>query len=211
MVVRQDGTWVGAIAVGDPDHLATQAVALFGEGGHGTRQIEDGAGTVLIEAWVPDPRLVVVGEGDLLAAIAAQAALLGWDSRAATTRDEVRDDLVWAGGSAAVVVLSHDGSLDTAALRAGLESNAAYVGAMGSRRTQTRRLEALRAEGVAQELLDRIHRPIGLDLGGRRPAEMALAIVAEILACRSGRDGRPLSQRVGPIHAPVAAGSTPEP
>jgi xanthine dehydrogenase accessory factor len=76
---------------------------------------------------------------------------------------------------------------------------------MGSRRTQSRRLDTLRAEGVAEEALERIHRPIGLDLGGRRPPEVALAIVAEILAVRSGRDGRPLKRRDGPIHAPATA------
>jgi xanthine dehydrogenase accessory factor len=204
MVVRRNGTWSGAIEVGDPDHLAGQAVALFAQGGHGMRRIEDGAGTVFIEAWVPDPRLVVVGEGDLVAAIAAQAALLGWPTRSAVTMDEVIELLAWAGGSAAVVVLSHDGSLDGAALRAGLEAGAAYVGAMGSRRTQTRRLETLLAAGVDPELLEQIRGPIGLDLGGRGPSEIALAIVAEILASRTGRDGRPLAHRAGPIHAPVA-------
>jgi xanthine dehydrogenase accessory factor len=203
MVVRRNGTWSGAIEVGDPDHLAAQAVALFAEGGHGTRRIEDGAGTVFIEAWVPDPRLVVVGEGDLVAAISAQAALLGWPTRSAATMDAVIELLAWAGGSAAVIVLSHDGSLDGAALRAGLEAGAAYVGAMGSRRTQTRRLEALRAEGVDADLIEQIHGPIGLDLGGRRPSEIALAVMAEILASRTGRDGRPLAQRAGPIHTPA--------
>jgi xanthine dehydrogenase accessory factor len=203
MVVRRNGTWSGAIEVGDPDHLAAQAVALFAQGGHGTRRIEDGAGTVFIEAWVPDPRLVVVGDGDLVAAISVQASLLGWPTRSAVTMDEVIELLAWAGGSAAVVVLSHDGSLDGAALRAGLEAGVPYVGAMGSRRTQSRRLEALRAEGVDAGLLEQIHGPIGLDLGSHRPAEIALAIVAEILASRSDRDGRPLVRRAGPIHTPA--------
>jgi xanthine dehydrogenase accessory factor len=59
---------------------------------------------------------------------------------------------------------------------------------------------------VSEAEIARIHRPIGLDLGGRRPAEVALAICAEILAVRSGRDGRPLQQRSGPIHQRPAAG-----
>jgi xanthine dehydrogenase accessory factor len=71
---------------------------------------------------------------------------------------------------------------------------------MGSRGTQSRRLERLAADGVAEEDRDRIHRPIGLNLGGRRAAEVALAIVAEILACHNGRDGRPLKETSGPIH-----------
>jgi xanthine dehydrogenase accessory factor len=62
-------------------------------------------------------------------------------------------------------------------------------------------MEKLEADGVSTTLLEQVHRPIGLDLGGRRPAEVALAIVAEILASRHGRDGRPLKHRDGPIHA----------
>jgi xanthine dehydrogenase accessory factor len=204
LAVLADGSWHGELAVGDPDHLAAQATALFTQGSHGVSRVEDGAGVVLIEAWVPDPRLVVIGAGDLVDAIGAQAGLLGWELRAATDPDGLVAGLDWAGGSAALVVLSHDAGIDTVAIRLGLDRRVPYVGAMGSRRTQSRRLDTLRAEGVAEETLERIHRPIGLDLGGRRPPEVALAIVAEILAVRSGRDGRPLKHRDGPIHAPAA-------
>lgn len=205
MVVLADGTWSGALAVGEPDHLAAQAAELIAEGGHGTRRIEDGAGVVLIESWVPEPRLVVVGEGDLVDAIRAQAGLLGWDTRPAASVADAEAGLAWAGDSAALVMLSHVADIDTPVLQRALGTRLAYIGAMGSRRTQMARLERLRAVGVGESDLERIHRPIGLDLGGRRPAEVALAIVAEILAVRSGRDGRPLSQRQGPIHAPAKA------
>jgi xanthine dehydrogenase accessory factor len=205
MVVLADGTWSGALAVGEPDHLAAAATDLIAEGGHGTRRIEDGAGVVLIESWVPEPRLVVVGDGDLVSAIRAQADLLGWETRSAVSVADAEAGLAWAGDSAALVMLSHDGNIDTPVFRRALEGRVAYVGAMGSRRTQSARLERLRAAGVAESDLERIHRPIGLDLGGRRPAEVALAIVAEILAVRTGRDGGHLSRRQGPINAPLSS------
>ncbi len=182
------------------DDLLATASTLLTSGQSGVRRTSPEEGTTwLMESWVPVPRLVIVGGGDLAAAITAQAALLGWESRA-TERDDVADLLAWAGGSDAVAVLSHDPHVDTPALRAALAAGVAYVGAMGSRATQSRRLERLAAAGVSGDQLDRIHRPIGLDLGGRGAAEVALSICAEILAVRCGRDGRPLRDRQAPIH-----------
>jgi xanthine dehydrogenase accessory factor len=155
---------------------------------------------MLVEAWIPAPRLVVVGDGDLVGALAAQGALLGWAATALQRPDGLDDALAWAGGTAAVVVLSHDPHVDVPILRRALEAGVAYVGAMGSRRTQSRRLERLAADGVADEQLERIHRPVGLDLGGRSAPEVALAICAEILAVRTGRGGGSLRDRGGPIH-----------
>ena len=97
-------------------------------------------------------------------------------------------------------MLSHDPHVDAPALATALAGHVSYVGAMGSRATQSRRAERLLASGVTQQEIDRIHRPIGLDLGGRSSPEVALAIVAEILACHTGRDARPLRDRGGPIH-----------
>jgi xanthine dehydrogenase accessory factor len=154
---------------------------------------------VLIEAWVPQPRLVVVGAGDVVSALSDQAGLLGWEMQSANDSSSVPALLDWAGATAALVVLSHDPHVDVPALTSGLERGVGYVGAMGSRSTQSRRLTRLEAAGV--EGLDRIHRPIGLNLGGRRAAEVALAIVAEILACHYGRDARSLRDTSGPIHA----------
>jgi xanthine dehydrogenase accessory factor len=200
MVVTADGHWSGALAVGEPDVLAAEAAALLNGGQSTTRRVEDGAGVVLIESWVPAPRLVVVGEGELVGAIAAQAALLGWETRPTPDLPAVTEGLAWAGSSAAVIVLSHDPHLDVPALRLALAGGATYVGAMGSRGTQSRRLARLTADGVTDEEAARIRRPIGLDLGGRGASEVALAIAAEILAVRCGRDGRPLRERSGPIH-----------
>jgi xanthine dehydrogenase accessory factor len=143
--------------------------------------------------------LVIVGSGDLVAALTAQGALLGWDARSteAGSLDELFD---WAGATAALIVLSHDPHIDTPALATGLARGVPYVGALGSRATQSRRLERLAAAGVEPAALDRIHRPIGLDLGGRSAPEVALAIAAEVLACHCGRDARPLRDATGPIN-----------
>jgi xanthine dehydrogenase accessory factor len=198
MVVDRDGRWWGSLGP-DQDSLVREAEAALRAGRSSSRRIEDTAGMVLVEAWVPAPRLVVVGSGDLVSAIAAQGDLLGWDSRSTETGD--LDDLLdWAGASAALIVLSHDPHVDTPALVAGLARNVPYVGALGSRATQSRRLERLAAAGVDPAAVDRIHRPIGLDLGGRRAPEVALSIAAEILACHCGRDARPLRDATGPIN-----------
>jgi xanthine dehydrogenase accessory factor len=180
--------------------LRDDALALLLGGRSSQRRVEDEDGVVLIDAWVPTPRLVVVGAGEVVSAIAAQADLLGWETRATDEVDEVGDLLDWAGATAALIVLSHNPHVDAPSLATGLARGTPYVGAMGSRSTQSRRAERLLADGVSPEDLARIHRPIGLDLGGRRAPEVALAIAAEILACHCGRDGRPLKDTTGPIH-----------
>jgi xanthine dehydrogenase accessory factor len=200
MVVDRGGQNWGSL--GEDASLVREAVTALRAGRSSSRRVEDEGGVVLVEAWVPSPRLVVVGSGDMVAALDAQGALLGWDCRAAPTPspgdlDELFD---WAGATAALIVLSHDPHVDTPALAAGLARDVPYVGAMGSRATQSRRLERLAAAGVDPAALDRIHRPIGLDLGGRRAPEVALAIVAEVLACHCGRDARPLRDATGPIN-----------
>jgi xanthine dehydrogenase accessory factor len=99
-----------------------------------------------------------------------------------------------------IAILTHDPKLDDAALTLALGSDAAYVGAMGSRRAQAHRRERLLAAGVEEGLLARIAAPIGLDLGAVSPEETALSIMAEVVAVRNGRDGGRLSQAGGRIH-----------
>lgn len=185
----------------DPQDPLVLGASVLASGHSTTQSFDTPAGSVLVEAWVPPPRVVVVGTGDLVAALAAQGALLGWDTRAVDSSErQLGDALDWAGATAALVVLSHDPHVDVPALRTGLERQVPYVGAMGSRRTQSRRIDRLTEAGVAADAIDRIHRPVGLDLGGRAAPEVALAICAEILASRTGRDGRSLRERTGPIH-----------
>jgi xanthine dehydrogenase accessory factor len=215
LITRIEGPGAGASAivldrggrswgelVGRPatPQLRDEAVALLLGGRSSQRRVEDEDGVVLIDAWVPTPRLVVVGTGEVVSAISAQAHLLGWETSATDDVDEVGDLLDWAGATAALIVLSHNPHIDAPSLATGLARGIPYVGAMGSRSTQSRRAERLLADGVSPEDLARIRRPIGLDLGGRRASEVALAIAAEILACHCGRAGRPLKDRTGPIH-----------
>ena len=197
VVDSRGGRW----GAGVDREVLDEATVTLSAGRTDRRRVEHRGDEFLIEAWVPQPRVVIAGEGELVGAIRAQVALLGWDIRSsAAAGDELAALLDWAGGTGALVVLSHDPHVDTPALAEGLRRGVAYVGALGSRSTQARRTERLLASGVEQSELDRIHRPIGLDLGGRRAPEVALAIVAEILASHCGRDARPLALRSGPIH-----------
>ena len=87
--------------------------------------------------------------------------------------------------SSYVVTLTHDEKLDTPALICALDHPVGYIGALGSKRTHAKRVTALREAGVSDEQISRIHAPIGLDLGGRSPEEIALAIMAEIVQVRN--------------------------
>ena len=92
--------------------------------------------------------------------------------------------------SDAVVVLAHDPKLDDPALLLAFSAGCRYIGALGSRKTQAERHERLAAAGVSGADVARLHGPIGLDLGGREPAETALAIIAEVVAERYAGSGR---------------------
>jgi xanthine dehydrogenase accessory factor len=171
---------------------------------------------VFAEEIAPPARLVVVGATDTAQELCRAAGALGWrtvvvDPRprlATTERLPSAGELVvaWpdaleADAHTAVVVLTHEERLDTPALTRALASEAFYVGAIGSRKTQARRRERLLEAGVDEEALDRIAGPAGLDLGAATPAETAVSILSEILAVRAGRDGGRLRDRSGSIHA----------
>ena len=95
----------------------------------------------------------------------------------------------------AVAVLTHDVKFDEPAIVEALRRGCRYVGAVGSRKTQADRRQRLREAGVTDDELARLRGPIGLDLGGRNPAETALAILAEIVADRYGGTGMPMRDR----------------
>jgi xanthine dehydrogenase accessory factor len=171
-------------------------------------------------AEVPEtaPRLVVVGATDTAEELCRAAGALGWrtvviDPRPAlVTRERLPspDELVVAwpdkvelGPDSAVVVLTHEERLDVPALSTALGSDAFYVGAIGSRRTQEKRRERLLEAGLTEGQLERLSGPAGLDLGADTPAETAVSILAEVLAVRAGRSGGRLVERSGPIHSAV--------
>ena len=185
-----------------------------------SRVVELDGETVFAEMLGPPPRVVVIGAIDTAEELCRAANSLGWhtvvtDPRPAlTTRERLPspDELLVAwpdealeqlapDGDTAVVVLTHEERLDVPALTSALEGEAFYVGAIGSRRTQAKRRERLLEAGVAEEQLERLCGPAGLDLGAQTPAEMAVSILGEILAVRAGRSGGRLRERSGRIHS----------
>lgn len=173
---------------------------LLASGSSSSSEAAIGGQKLLISTIVPATRLRIVGSGPMADAIAAQGELLGWT---ATVDEDVThgvEFLADAGPADGLAVLSHDPTVDVPLLSAALKSAIGYIGGMGSRGTQERRRTALVESGFTVGELDRIHGPIGLDLGSRNPAETAVAIVAEFLATRSGRSPGRLSEGSGPIN-----------
>jgi xanthine dehydrogenase accessory factor len=219
LLVRADGRREGSLDGGELDRAATEAgeELLWAERSE-LRDVE-GVG-IFVDVVAPPPRLIVFGAVDFAAALCRMARAAGWrpylvDPRSRfATRERFPDAeeviVGWpqeafqrAGGidrATYIAVLTHDPKLDDAALAIALASEAAYIGAMGSRRAQEKRRERLLAAGVPEERLARIAAPIGLDLGGLTAEETALSIMAEVIAVRNGRDGGRLSQASGRIH-----------
>ncbi|HET6998999.1 MAG TPA: XdhC family protein [Solirubrobacterales bacterium] len=175
---------------------------------------------LFVDVVAPPPRLLVFGAVDFAAELCRMARAAGWlpyviDPRsgfATRARFPAAERVIAAWPEAAlrelggidratyVAVLTHDPKLDDATLLAALDSEAPYIGAMGSRRAQARRRERLLEAGVPERQLARVAAPIGLDLGGLRAEETALSIMAEIVAIRNGREGGRLSAASGRIH-----------
>ncbi len=172
---------------------------LFGRGVDATVVLDEPHAAVL--ALWPVPTLVVVGDGLIAAALRDTGALLGWVTRITPEVGDAVAAIDELHRSDAVVVLSHDRDVDGPALAAALRGRAGYVGGLGSRRTQAARREWLAGHDVPAADQDRIHGPAGLDLDAHTPAEIAISIVAEILAARSGATGGALRERPGPVHA----------
>jgi xanthine dehydrogenase accessory factor len=149
----------------------------------------------------PPTTMLIVGDGLIADALADVGVLLGW--AATVTNDPVAAAEVAATlrDSDAVVVLSHNRDVDVPALAAVLAGRAGYVGALGARHTQAARREGLLGREVSDAALARIHGPAGLDIDAHTPGEIAVSIVAEVLASRSGASGGSISHRDGPVHS----------
>src|SRR5207249_8120918 len=177
---------------------------------------------VFAEWYGPPPRLLVYGAVDTAEALCRAAKLLGWTAIVAdargkfATRERIpsADELIVAwpeeaisqvapDHQTAVVVLTHDDKFDEPALKGALETEAFYIGALGSRRNQERRRERLLEAGVSEEALGRIAGPCGLDIGADAQEETALSILAEILAVRAKRPGGSLREAKQRIHVEV--------
>ena len=211
--------------------LAEAARATLTQGLSQVLDIETDAGPVraLLEVLVPPLRLVVYGAGNDAQPLVHLAASLGWHITVVDGRPNlataarfpeagevrlvpVRDLETQAPDADAYhVLLSHNYAYDLAALQTLLPTAAPYIGVLGPRAKAVRLLEELGlAQAAAADVLHhRLHSPIGLDLGSETPEEIALAIVAEIQACRHHRNGHPLRERAGMVHTPAQALSFP--
>ena len=212
MSVSADGRLAGTTGDSATDQaLVTAAADALLRGT--SRTVEAGGRQFFVEAFPARPRLVIVGAVEVARSLVGLARELGFetivvDGRPAfATRErfptadrlvvawpEEAADAIGLGPLDAVAVMTHDPKFDEPALAQALRRGCRYVGAIGSRRTQAARRERLRAMGLGDEELARLNGPIGLDLGGRAPAETALAILAEIVAARYGASGGRLSQ-----------------
>ncbi len=215
LVVRDDGSESGSLpagidraAVGDTARRALAAAASR------TTELPAAGGTakIFLEVFPRRPTLVIFGGVHIAAALVPLAKALGYRTVVADGREAFlsrerfpeADELVlgWPEEAFArvgidsatyVCLLSHDPKFDEPAMEIALRSKAAYVGAIGSRKTQALRRARLRAAGFTDAELSRLRGPIGLDLGGRQPVETALAILSEITAARYGGSGGPLT------------------
>ena len=213
LVAWEDGRLDGTL--GDPSSDAELVRLSLESLASGTsRTVELSGRWLFIEAFPTQPRLVVIGAAQIAIPLVAIARTLGYetvvvDGRPAfATRerfpdvdrlvvgwpDEVADE-IGLGPSDAVVVLSHDAKFDEPAIVTALARGCRYVGAIGARKRLADRRERMVAAGARGEDLDRLRSPIGLDLGGRGPAEIALAIMAEIVAMRYVGTGLPLRDK----------------
>lgn len=181
-------------AAGDP--LGPELAARLRSGRSG---LAESAPDVFLTVHVPPPRLLVIGAVHISQALAPMARLAGFDvaivdPRTAFATPERFPDVEliaeWPedvlkrrplDAFTGVAALTHDPKIDDVPLAAALAAQAFYVGALGSRKTHAKRVERLRAVGVSAEALERVHAPIGLPIGAQSPAEIAVAVLAEII------------------------------
>jgi xanthine dehydrogenase accessory factor len=226
--VEGDGVGTKVLVLESGEHVGDglgEAVEQFDElirrGRNRLLELSDGS-KVFAEWYGPPPRLFVYGAVDTAEALCRGAKLLGWHTIVAdargkfATRERIpsADELIveWPQEAlaqvapdhqTAIVVLTHDDKFDEPALLGALDTEAFYIGALGSRRNQERRRERLLEAGVDEEAFERIMGPSGLDIGADTQEETALSILGEILAVRAQREGGFLKDAKQRIHVEV--------
>jgi xanthine dehydrogenase accessory factor len=198
VMVASDGRLRGTLGSAELDARAT--AAALQQLPHGTPRLAPIGEThdLLIEPVAGKPRLVVAGGGHVSQAIARQALLLDFDVTILEDRAEFANPERFGGAhvrtghipdvlaslrygwNSYIVVATRGHKLDGDCILAAVQTNARYIGLLGSRRKAVLIADMLREAGVAQARIDAIRTPVGLDLGGRTPAEIALSIMAEI-------------------------------
>ena len=220
VVDRADGVVAGELPDGFDSDIVEDATRLMDH--EQNRTLVYGDHSVYIETVAPQPHLLIFGAVHIAQELCRIAAGLGFlvtvnDARATFTTaerfpdaeaivvgwpDEVADQLT-LDGRTYVVLLSHDARFEDPVLPMVLKSPARYVGAMGSRRTHAARLERLVEAGFDADDVERIHGPVGLDIGAETPGEVAISILAEMIQVRYGSgSGDSLKGESGPIHPP---------
>jgi xanthine dehydrogenase accessory factor len=188
---------------GQTQTLVAKTLELLAKESCGVLDLEDDT-SLFVEVYPSPPRLIIIGAVHIAQPLISIATVAGFDTivvdprRAFATRERFphATDLVQAwpqralpemvlNSCAYLVVLTHDPKLDDPALEIALRSGASYVGALGSRRTNRKRVERLREAGLTEEQISRLHAPIGFDIGGRSPGEIAVSIMAEIIQVRN--------------------------
>jgi len=190
-----DGTtWKGDVALNTEQLAEARALLVAGR----SAALEASKGEIFVRSYAPPPKMVIVGAVHIAQFLAPMAALAGFQVIVVDPRKAFATEARFPGVSlvtewpesalaqvglddhTAVVTLTHDPKLDDPALQAALKSRAFYIGALGSTRTHAKRVERLREHGLA-ELASRIHAPVGLDLGGRAAAEIAVSVLAQVV------------------------------
>jgi xanthine dehydrogenase accessory factor len=189
----------GTLGSAELDEAATAAARqLLRRGATATVRVPAGDGPeLLLDLWVPVPSVLIAGAGAIGEALAAQAALLGWSARFESDLDATVAGVAAFSDADVLVLLDHAPKFD-AALIEGLRGRG-FIGALGSRHTQSARRERLLTAGLTDGEMGRLHGPVGLDLGARTPAETAVSIVAQVIAARAGRAGTALVAAEGRI------------
>ena len=167
-----------------------------------SQQVEEGDETYFVHVHNPPARMVIVGAVHITQALAGMAETVGYDVVVCDPRRAFADDArfpavevstEWPDDAlnrlvpdhrTAIVTLTHDPKIDDPALEVAVRAPVFYIGALGSRRTHGKRLERLREKGFSDDELGRIHAPIGLAIGARSPAEIAVSIMAEVTQVR---------------------------
>lgn len=218
LLVELDGSAQGMIEPeGLQEAVIDDAVQLLRQEQSEVREYQrpEGVFSVFIESYPAPHQIIIVGAAHAAGPLSSFAKALGYrvivtDARAAFAVPERFPDAdkvikgwpqdvlpgIRFDASTYLVLLSHDPKFDQPTLEHVLPTSVAYIGAIGSRKTQLERFERLRQQGFTEEQLAKIYGPVGLDLGGRSTEETALAILAEITAVRYGREGGFMRRRL---------------
>jgi xanthine dehydrogenase accessory factor len=224
LLVYEDGRVSGALGSSDLDRAGVAAgMERLSDDLSGISPLAAGV-DAFVDVFARPPHLVIVGGVHTAIALSQFGKILGFrvtvvDARerfATRARFPLVDDLVVAWPDEAletmkvdsrtyIAILTHDPKFDEPALIAALSRPARYVGAIGSRKTSADRRQRLLERGLTVEQLDRIHAPIGLNIGGKTPEEVALSVAAEIVSVRRGRRPDPAATATRPTVAEVSA------